>query len=459
MASSRKGGHINQMLDASMDVSKERRFGLRWIKKDEIVHLRSVLVPSAQIWLVLKGCYFVMHTYRERLDKTLLPEGQSKPPSPTPPSPNRSRILKFRSPSAPVGLVSKSEEDLKPDPEAFPPFRWQGAKNDLKSPFEYIKRLETAFAFVESEGMEETLMEQLKVILDRDIMVPKKMEVQSLGAAHLCQYLVDVYHSAKHYKEVHEPEPLELAPAEGPSSELQNNTDENQNPPGSPETPTPNASSQAATKTGTRKKQASRVGRTKRIFMIGVDGSRLSYHTFRVTMDLVREWDQVIVCHSYVKEEIGSLPKERRPETISLRYRSELRHHSCTPDYTVLCQDRPGRVSAKEHVCNIAMHHKVEILAVGLERGYRQHGGKFAKAKVLGSTSDLSLRRAFCTSLLVKPDSFQMGRAPQHFLVHIDGTDESHEVRQLNSPSIFPDVRFLIRLCKTWHRRSRPRKA
>merc|ERR1711871_1804187 len=82
------------------------------------------------------------------------------------------------------------------------------------------------------------------------------------------------------------------------------------------------------------------------------------------------------------------------------------------------------RVSAKDHVCNIAMHHKVEILAVGLERSYRR---KSADANVLGSTSDLSLRRAFCTSLLVKPDSLQMGRAPQHFLVYIDGTDESHE--------------------------------
>ena len=66
-------------------------------------------------------------------------------------------------------------------------------------------------------------------------------------------------------------------------------------------------------------------GRGPLKLMVCVDGSRGAHHAFKTCLDLVNQKvDKIIVVHSFSQQELATLPSERRPECIRMRYRSEL---------------------------------------------------------------------------------------------------------------------------------------
>ena len=184
----------------------------------------------------------------------------------------------------------------------------------------------------------------------------------------------------------------------------------------------------------------------KRIYMVAVDGSRGAHHAFKCALAMATgPFDKIVVIHSFSAKQLAFLATERQPDNIRMRYRAEL---SDSPlDNAIMIEERPDGVTTKEHVCFLANANKVDLLVVGFtqEHSSRDHA---RNGHILGSMVDLSMRRAFCTTVIVKPTSVlrqNFGASDsQHCLVFVDGTDEAEEAYRVADSHVCAGDRLTV---------------
>ena len=196
-----------------------------------------------------------------------------------------------------------------------------------------------------------------------------------------------------------------------------------------------------------RTKLHSKSQRNKRIYMVAVDGSRGAHHAFKCALAMATgPFDKIIVVHSFSAKQLAFLPTERRPDNIRMRYRAELRENPL--DNAIMIEERPDGVTTKEHVCFLAnATTKVDLLVVGFTQEHSSND-HVRKGHILGSMVDLSMRRAFCTTVIVKPASMirqHFGATDsQHFLVFVDGTEEAEEAYRIADSHVCAGDRLTV---------------
>ena len=171
--------HLAQML--GNEVRFRRPYGLHFIRRDELLRIKAVMVPACQMWLCFKCCHILLATFREVLSR---------------------HIETFRADNfvydesvhldlRPVFVDSEADVDST--------FSWGAAQMELANPRMLLLKLQTIVHIVHEYGLEPSILEKLDPIIEREIFMPHKIESVSLACAHLCQWVLDVVDIAKRH--------------------------------------------------------------------------------------------------------------------------------------------------------------------------------------------------------------------------------------------------------------------
>jgi nucleotide-binding universal stress UspA family protein len=180
-------------------------------------------------------------------------------------------------------------------------------------------------------------------------------------------------------------------------------------------------------------RQPSVRSKAARQLLIAVDGTDLAHSGFEAAMRGHNEGDRVVVLYCGNREKEG-LPEEMRAPAIKARYKQALKDSQVPSSHymvdTIDINDGDFE-HTKEAVSNYANQlvndlFTNELAGVLMFSGYSGRKGLYGvagkKAEMMGSTTDMSMREAKCSNMIVKPGSVLPAIGEKAtYVVYVDG--------------------------------------
>jgi nucleotide-binding universal stress UspA family protein len=183
-------------------------------------------------------------------------------------------------------------------------------------------------------------------------------------------------------------------------------------------------------------------------YLVCVDGSEVSHTAFQATKNLMtrKMGDKIEVLHICDRTK-SYLPFDLQPDYIKMTYEMELLSIPKEQQTITTLNKTDERLTngittvltAKDLICKYAndptfpdgidkvpTHDVPDLLVLGI---VGRKGPKMSP-KIFGSASDYSMRKARCSSLIIKtniPSRGTSGMKPRIFVVAVDGSQSSHE--------------------------------
>jgi nucleotide-binding universal stress UspA family protein len=157
-----------------------------------------------------------------------------------------------------------------------------------------------------------------------------------------------------------------------------------------------------------------------RRFIVGVDGSELSFRAFQTALALMRDKDTVEVLHVADPLKEG-LPYDSTPEAIEGFYTTKLVAALPRARWRYITKAKALGESTKAVLCRYVNDDATSFDALVV--GVTGRKGPKDDPAVLGSTADYSLREAHLTSVLVRNRTFPEDAV---FAVGTDGSESAH---------------------------------
>lgn len=185
-----------------------------------------------------------------------------------------------------------------------------------------------------------------------------------------------------------------------------------------------------------------RTARRPLTFVVGVDGSQISFKAFHATCRLIdRRKDQLFLYHVTNPDKYEDIPASFQPDTIKEEYearsvREELLGMQADLRYEFVLDSKESSESkVRSMVLDFAHAKQADVLVLGCfgAKGVRQHEGHSTGSRdKLGCTAMHAIQHANCTCILVKRDTTipetveEARKAPLSFMVAVEGSDLAH---------------------------------
>ena len=381
------------------DIRVRRLYGLEHIKRNELLRLKAIRLPNSIVWLVFVALHSLLESQRGILER---------------------HLTKFRDEEFLFDEGTKL--DLSPADDFDPrtkeiDFSLASLQKELGNPRLLLLKLQTIVHIVFEYGLQTEVLENIANITSRDIFNPRKIETISLTCAHLSQWVLDVMAIAKYYET--QPETMAV------NKDIMDIIKRNQltrsqmkvhRSVGDYEYNISVANGMAAISKRVLK---------ERVFMVLVENTTLCAHAFKTMMELLTNKDRALVIVSSSKKSKRESSNNQAPQQVALRFRFDLKSYKNSKKHKVLCMERPEECSLKEHMGFLASSFNVDFLVCGISES--KSSKRQGVVSTLGSDSDLGMHRSFCTFMGIKQRTSLRGPGNQHYLVPVDGSEETHD--------------------------------